>query len=326
MRDAIKFDFDSGAATRAHFAGRAGQPRSAHVLDSNDRASLHRFQAGFEQQFLEERISHLNIRPLRFRPFAELLARHRRAVDTVASSLRAYINYGISFARSAPVKNLIAADQPKSKRVHQRIAGVARLEFHLAAKIRNAKTVAVRSDARDHAFHNRVILVNLRLCGAGAPARIPSSLNGSKPKRVHHRHRPRAHGENVAQNSADARGRPLKWFDKRRMIVRLDFERAGPAVANVNDARVFSRPLHDQLAARRQPLQVNPRRFIRAVLAPHHAEDAKLGPRRLASAEQLLDFFEFFRGEAVLPDHLRRNDNRSDRRGGHRESLLSHLK
>jgi hypothetical protein len=27
----------------------------------------------------------------------------------------------------------------------------------------------------------------------------------------------------------------------------------------------------------------------------------------------------------VLPDHLRRNGDRNDRRGGHRESLLSHL-
>jgi hypothetical protein len=98
--------------------------------------------------------------------------------------------------------------------------------------------------------------------------------------------------------------------------VRLDFERAGPAVANINNAGIFPRPLHDQLAARRQPLQVNARRLIRTVLAPHHAEDTEFGPRRFASAEQLLDFLEFFRCEAVLPDHLRRNGN-TDRRGGH---------
>src|SRR5713226_979312 len=100
------------------------------------------------------------------------------------------------------------------------------------------------------------------------------------------------------------------------MIVRLDFERAGPAIAKIDDAGIFPWPLHDQLTARGQTLQVNARRLIRAVLAPHHAENAKFGPRRLASAEQLLDFFEFFRSEAVLPDHLRRNSN-TDRRGGH---------
>src|SRR5216683_1823390 len=101
------------------------------------------------------------------------------------------------------------------------------------------------------------------------------------------------------------------------MIVRLDLESTGPALANFDDAGIFPRPLHDQLTARGQTLQVNARRLIRTVLAPHHAEDAKFGPRGLASAEQLLDFFEFIRSEAVLPDHLRRNSN-TDRRGGHR--------
>src|SRR4029077_20206136 len=274
------------------------------------------FQTGFEQQFLEERISNLNIRPLRFRSLAELLARHGGAVDTIASGLGAHINHGIPLTRCPAVKNLVAADQPESKRIHQRIAGVAGLELNLAAKVRNSETVAVRSNARDHALHNRVILVNLSLCSAGALARVLGSLNRPKPQRVHHRHRPRAHGENVAKNSADSRGRSLKWFDKRRMIMRLDFECAGPSVADVNDAGIFPGPLHDQLAARGQTLQVNARRLIRTVLAPHYAEDAKFGPRGFASAEQLLDCFEFFRSEAVLPDHLRRNSN-TDRRGGH---------
>ena len=134
LRDAVEFDFDPGAAARAHLAGRAGQPGGAHVLYSNDRAGLHRFQAGFEQQLLEERISDLNIGPLRFRAFAELLARHGGAVNAVAPGLGADINYGIPLARCAPVKNLVAANQAESERIHQWIAGVARLELHLAAQ------------------------------------------------------------------------------------------------------------------------------------------------------------------------------------------------
>src|SRR5271169_3063874 len=51
------------------------------------------------------------------------------------------------------------------------------------------------------------------------------------------------------------------------------------------------------------------------MLAPHYAEGAKVSARGLAPVEQLLDFFEFFRSQAVLPDHLRRNG--SNRRGGH---------
>src|SRR5208282_4131372 len=330
LRDAVQYDFDSGAATRAHLAGRAGQSGGAHILNADDGAGLHGFQAGFEQQFLEEWISHLNIGPLRFRAFAELLARHGGAVDAVASGLGADINYGIPLARRASVKDLVAAHQAESEGIHQRIAGVAGLELHLAAKVGDAETIAVRSDAADHAFHDGMILVDFRLrrlslCGSGARPRLDGAkprhhtsflhTNRAKAERIHHRYRARPHGENVAQNSTDAGGRSLKWFDERRMIVRLDFKSAGPAVANVHDAGIFARPLHHQLAARRQTLQVNARRFIGAVLAPHHAEDAEFGARGLASAEQVFDFFEFFRSEAVLPDHLRRNG--SDRRGGH---------
>ena len=60
-------------------------------------------------------------------------------------------------------------------------------------------------------------------------------------------------------------------------------------------------PLHDQFAARGQALQMNAGRFVRAVLAPHHAENAEFGQRRLATAEQLLDFFVFLRRDAVFP-------------------------
>src|ERR1039458_7533078 len=59
------------------------------------------------------------------------------------------------------------------------------------------------------------------------------------------------------------------------MIVRFNFERAGPAISNVDDAGIFARPLQHQFAARGQTLQVNARRFIGTMLAPHHAEDAE---------------------------------------------------
>ena len=67
--------------------------------------------------------------------------------------------------------------------------------------------------------------------------------------------------------------------------MRFDFERARPAIADIDDAGVFSRSLQDELAARRQALQMDARRFIRAVLAPHHAENAEFGQGRLATAE-----------------------------------------
>ena len=94
---------------------------------------------------------------------------------------------------------------------------------------------------------------------------------------------------------------PLDKPRNRRIL-----EGAGPAVANVDDSRVLSGPLQHALAARRQSLQMNARRLVGAMLAPHHTENAEFGDRWLAPAEQLLDFFVLIRSQAVLPDSLRR--------------------
>ena len=51
-------------AAAAHLAGGAGEPGGAHVLNADDRAGLHRFEARFEQQLLHERIAHLHVGPL----------------------------------------------------------------------------------------------------------------------------------------------------------------------------------------------------------------------------------------------------------------------
>src|SRR5580700_5049039 len=84
------------------------------------------------------------------------------------------------------------------------------------------------------------------------------------------------------------------------MIVRFDFEGAGPSITDIDNAGVLARPLDDAPAAGRQPLQMHARGFVGAVLAPHHAEDAQLGDSRLASAEKRFYLLVFFRREAVL--------------------------
>ncbi len=110
LRHEIEFDFSAHVAARAHFAGGAGEPGSAHVLDADDGAGLHGFKTGFEQKLFEKRIAYLHIGPLGFRGFAEFLAGHGGAVNAVASGLRSHINYGIAFARSLGVENLVAPD------------------------------------------------------------------------------------------------------------------------------------------------------------------------------------------------------------------------
>src|SRR3984957_14931497 len=142
-------------------------------------------------------------------------------------------------------------------------------------------------------------------------------------QRVHYCYRPCAHGEDVAQDSAHARGRSLERLNEAGMIVRFDFERAGPAVADVDDAGVLPRSLHHQLAAGGQALQVHARRFVGTVLAPHHAEDAEFGQRGLAVAQKLLDFFVLVRRKPVLPEDFR--SGRRSQGSGHEEPLLSHF-
>src|SRR5579864_578608 len=116
-----------------------------------------------------------------------------------------------------------------------------------------------------------MILMKLRLRnGLRSPGRIRPALrrallvpsdecvrgyvcgDWTEAQRIHHCDWPRAHGEDIAQNAADAGGRALERFDERRVIVRFDFEGAGPTVADVNDAGILARSLQHEFAARGQ--------------------------------------------------------------------------
>ena len=92
------------------------------------------------------------------------------------------------------------------------------------------------------------------------------------------------------------------------MVVRFDFEDSDEAVADIHHAGVLAGPLHHVRAARRQLLQVHARGFVRAVLAPHHAEDAQLGEVRIAP-QDLLRARVFVSGEAVFCGDLRGDFN-----------------
>src|SRR5258708_30203914 len=90
--------------------------------------------------------------------------------------------------------------------------------------------------------------------------------DGPETQRVHDREWPGAHGKDVTQDAADAGRGPLKRLDEGGVIVGLDFEGAGPAVADVDDTGILSRPLHHPFAARRQSLQMDARRLIGTML------------------------------------------------------------
>ena len=187
------------------------------------------------------------------------------------------------------VENLVVAKHAQREHVHQRIAVVALFEDALAADRRHAEAVAVMRDAGNHALENSA---------------IARHVQRAESQRVHYGDRPRSHGKDVTQNSADAGGRALKRLDETGMVVRFDLERDRVPVADVDDAGVLAGTLQNPLAARRKFLQMQARAFVRAMLAPHHAEDAELGIGGFA-AEQRDDFLVLRRRQLVGFDDLR---------------------
>ena len=96
-------------------------------------------------------------------------------------------------------------------------------EDGLAADGGDADAVPVVADPRDGALE------------------VPVRLAEAEP--VEQRDRPRAHGDDVAEDPADAGRRALEGLDGGRMVVALDLERDGLAVAEVDHAGVLARPL-----------------------------------------------------------------------------------
>src|SRR5476651_147005 len=103
----------------------------------------------------------------------------------------------------------------------------------------------------------------------------------------------------------------------------FNLEGASPAIADVDDAGVFARSLNNQLAACGKALQVYARRFVRAMFAPHHAENTQFRQRWLAP-QRALDPFIFVRGDTVIFNDLGSNGRcwRSRHKG---VSLFSHV-
>src|SRR5262249_15606336 len=114
-----------------------------------------------------------------------------------------------------------------------------------------------------------------------------------------------AHGENIADDAADAGGGALKWFHSARMIVRFDLERDRKAVADVDDAGVFLAGANEN-AGRfgREGFEQRPGGFIAAMLAPHHGEDAEFGVTGFA-AEDFFGARVFVRRQPVLLNQFR---------------------
>ena len=125
---------------------------------------------------------------------------------------------------------------------------------------RDADAVTVSSDAGDDAGDE---MPGLRMVGVAEPEGVEVGDG------------PGAHGEDIAQDAADAGRRALVGFDEGRVVVAFHLEDGHKAVADVDDAGIFTRSADHPGGLGGQTPEPFPRRFVRAMLTPHHREDAQ---------------------------------------------------
>ena len=242
-RDLVEVEVDTEVALGAHLDGRAREAGRAHVLNGDDAVVGHDFEAGLKQQLFREWIADLNGRPLLLGVRAEFGGRHGGAVDAVAAGLGAQINHRLPDAGRGRIEDLADLDDPDRHGIDQAVAVVAGVEADGPADRRHAERVAVAADAGDHTGHQ---MTRARMRRVAEAQRIEAG------------DRPRAHGEDVAQDAADAGRRTLVRLDVARVVVALHLEHGREAVADRDYAGVLARPLDHPGGLRRQRSEMDP--------------------------------------------------------------------
>ena len=217
-RDGVEVDEDAGAGPVGRLGGRAADPAGAQVLEpldagrrsiSSSDASISSFSANGSPTWTVGRfdgsssakvaLARTEAPPIPSRPVVEPNRMARLPGPGAAARV------------SRP-----AVEQADGHHVDQRIAAVGRVEDELAADRRHADAVAVAADAGHDAAHE---------------VARPRVGRVAEAQGVEDRDRPGAHREDVAQDAADAGRRALVGLDRAGVVVRLDLERDGQAVA-----------------------------------------------------------------------------------------------
>src|SRR5205807_7928472 len=128
----------------------------------------------------------------------------------------------------------------ETHRVDQDIAIIGRVKLPLAAHRRYPDAIAVAADPGDDAAQE---MPRFRM------------VRAAKAQRVQHRNGARAHREDVAQDAADSGRRALIGLYKGGMVVALDLEDDGLAIADIDDSGILARAADDARPRRRQGLQ-----------------------------------------------------------------------
>src|SRR5690606_9404982 len=228
----VQLDVHAAVAVGGELGGGAGDTGGAEVLDALDDAGGEHLQAALDEHLLHEGVADLDGGPL---GGAGLVGggagEDGGAADAVAAGAGAEEHDLVAHARGVGEVDVLVAQHAEAQRVDERVALVGRVELGLAADVGQAQAVGVPGDAGD---------------GAVDDARGVRVVDGAEAQLVDDGHRPGAHRDDVADDSADAGGRPLVGLHEARAVVRLDLEGHRPAVPDVDDAGVLADP-HEEV-------------------------------------------------------------------------------
>ena len=213
-------------------------------MNSGDSIVREKVQTRFEQKFFLEWISHLHGRTIFTRLFGQFTRRKRGASKAVATCFGADVKDGIADAFCSGARELLATQDAEAKDIYQGVALETFIEINLATDCGDADAVSVVRDSGDDAGESSAVLRQFQISIFGL--RI-FGCYWSEPQRVEAKFRAGAHGENVANDSADSGGGALEWFNRARMIVALHLERDCPTIANVHYAGVFFAGFHQNV-------------------------------------------------------------------------------
>ena len=230
LRNPIQFDFDSRPAPTRGLTRRTGQPRRAHILHSNHQIRPRiQLQTRFKQQLPHKRISHLHRRPIRLALLRQIPRGKRRPRQSIPPSLRPDIKNRIPHSLRRPTPNLIVPQRPQTKHIHQRISLIRGIKHQLPTHRGYPHTVPIVRNPSHHSMNQR----------PRPFSSLPLRLRPSKSQRIHKRHRPRPHRENIPQDSSYSRRRSLEWLHRAWMVVRLDLIRQCQSISCIHHSGIF---------------------------------------------------------------------------------------
>lgn len=229
----VELDEHAAVAVGGQLGGGAGDAGGAEVLDALDQVVAEQLEAALDEHLLGERVADLHGRTLGRAAVGEAVGgEDRRAADAVAAGARPEEHDLVADAAGIGEVQVLVAEDADRERVDERVALVDGVEVRLAADVGQAEAVRVEGDAGDHAVHDAG--------GVGV-------VDVAEAQGVHHGDGAGAHRDDVADDAADAGRRALERLDVARVVVALDLEGDGPALADVDDSGVLAHADHEVL-------------------------------------------------------------------------------